>query len=78
MIRFARSTLCFTRQRLFEVPQGIAQLGFHYVDVGVQHGTHASALEVVQSGASFAGLLQCGLKRANIELDALRGATVRA
>lgn len=71
MLHIACSTLCFTQQSLREALQRIAQLGFRYVDLGVQHWAHVSALELVQSGEDVAALLQRGLEQNNLALCAM-------
>ncbi|MDE2815842.1 MAG: sugar phosphate isomerase/epimerase [Chloroflexota bacterium] len=71
MLTLACSTLCFTQQPLDEALQRIAQLGFRYVDLGVQRWSHVSALGLVQSGEGFAASLQRGLERHNLALSTM-------
>ena len=71
MMPIACSTLCFTQRPLDEAFQGIARLGFRYVDLGVQRWAHVSAPAIAQAGADFAVTLRRGLERNNLELSAM-------
>ncbi len=71
MLHIACSTLCFTQQPLDEALRRIAQLGFRYVDLGVQHWSHISVPELVHSGEKVANSLQQGLQQAGVELSAM-------
>ena len=71
MLHIACSTLCFTQQPLDEALQRIAQLGFRYVDLGIQRWSHISVRELVQSGENIAASLQRGLQQAGVELAAM-------
>ncbi len=71
MLHIACSTLCFTQQPLDEALQRIAQLGFSYVDLGVQRWSHVSAREIAHSGEEIANSLQHSLQQAGVELAAM-------
>lgn len=71
MLRLSCSTLCFTQLPLDEALQRIGQLGFRYVDLGVQHWAHVSAPGLVISGEGFATSLQRGLAQHNLALGTM-------
>ena len=78
MLHVACSTLCFTQLPLDEALRRIAQLGFRYVDLGVQAWAHASATELALSGEGFGDTLQRGLEQAGVALSAMNVGLERA
>ena len=70
-MRIACSTLCFTQLTLAEALRRIAQLGFGYVDLGVQQWAHVSARELVHSSEGIVASLQRSLQQAGVELSAM-------
>ena len=70
-MRIACSTLCFTQLTLAEALRRIAQLGFRYVDLGVQRWAHISAPDLVHSHEEMAASLQRSLQQAGVELSAM-------
>lgn len=71
MLKLSCSTLCFTQLQLDEALRRIGQLGFRYVDLGVQHWAHLSAVELVHSGQDTTASLQRGLAQANVSLGTM-------
>ena len=71
MLHVACSTLCFTQHPLDEALRRIAQLGFRYVDLGVQRWAHISAPELVHSSVEMAASLGWDLEQAGVELSAM-------
>ncbi len=71
MLELACSTLCFTQHPLDGALQRIAQLGFRYVDLGVQRWAHVNAPELVSSGQRFSDSLSRSLEAANVALGAM-------
>ena len=71
MLQLACSTLCFTQHPIDKALRRIAQLGFGYVDLGVQQWAHVSARELVHSGEGIVASLQRSLQQAGVELSAM-------
>ena len=71
MLHVACSTLCFTQHPLDEALRRIAQLGFRYVDLGVQHWAHVSAPDLVHSSEDMAASLGRDLEQAGVTLSAM-------
>ena len=71
MLTLACSTLCFTQLPLDEALNRIGQLGFRYVDLGVQRWAHVSATELAHSRKDFAASLQRGLAQHNLALSTM-------
>lgn len=71
MLTLACSTLCFTQRPLDEALHRLGQLGFRYVDLGVQHWAHVSAQDLAQSGESIAASLRRSLKQHNLTLSTM-------
>ena len=70
-MRIACSTLCFTQHPLDEALRRIAQLGFGYVDLGVQRWAHVSASQLVRSSEEMAASLGRDLEQAGVRLSAM-------
>lgn len=77
MLKLTCSTLCFTQHPLDEALRRIGQLGFRYVDLGVQHWAHVSAVELAHSANEFAASLRRGLAQANVSLSTMNVGLVR-
>ena len=77
MLKLTCSTLCFTQHPLDEALRRIGQLGFRYVDLGVQHWAHVSAAELVHSANDFTASLRRGLAQANVSLGTMNVGLVR-
>ena len=77
MLQLACSTLCFTQHQLDETLQRIAQLGFSYVDLGVQRWSHVSAPDLVHSSEDMAASLGRDLRQAGVELSAMNAGLER-
>ncbi len=77
MLKLSCSTLCFTQLPLDEALQRIGQLGFRYVDLGVQHWAHVSALELAHSSADTPEMLRHELERADLALSAMNAGLER-
>ena len=71
MLQLACSTLCFTQHPIDKALRRIAQLGFGYVDLGVQQWAHVSARELVHSSEGIVASLQRSLQQAGVELSAM-------
>ena len=71
MLQVACSTLCFTQLPLDRALQRSADLGFRYVDLGVQSWAHVSAPELAHAGEGFSNALQRGLEQAGVTLSAM-------
>ncbi len=71
MLRITCSTLCFTQRPLDEALQSIWQLGFRYVDLGVQRWAHVGASDLVRSSEEFTVSLQRGLEQHDLTLSTM-------
>ncbi len=71
MLSITCSTLCFTQQPLDDALRRIEQLGFRYVDLGVQRWAHVSAQDLVHASESFAASLRRGLEQHNLTLSTM-------
>ncbi len=71
MLHVACSTLCFTQHPLDKALRRIVQLGFRYVDLGVQRWAHVSAPDLVHSSEDMAASIGRDLRQAGVELSAM-------
>ena len=71
MLLITCSTLCFTQQPLDDALRHIGQLGFRYVDLGVQRWAHVSTYDLVQSSESVAASLKSSLEQHNLTLSTM-------
>lgn len=78
MLNLACSTLCFTQLSLDAALQRIRQLGFRYVDLGVQQWSHLSAAELASAGDGIVTSLRHDLAQADLTLSAMNAALDRS